>query len=177
MMFKFTKLMAVAALAGMPVMAVHAEKTITFTGTVIDTACVVTVNGGNTTLELGTTAAADLAEAGKIGAPKEFLVVLSDCPAPADGIPTAATITFDGETDGNTSWFKNGSTVNPATNVGVEIKDADGQAIVDGAKNTPIALPASGEKSLTYTASLVATAAGATKGSVSSALTYTVGYQ
>lgn len=152
---------------------------ITFTGKVIESACTISVNDGNASLDLGSTVASDIATAGQTGAPKEFNISLADCPEAAAGVPTKAFIKFSGDTDGNTSYFKNtSSSETPATNTGVMLKDSKGAAINNNDGNAAIDLPAAGGNvDLTYTAMLVATANTPTQGDVSSTLTYTVSYE
>ncbi|MFK3710500.1 fimbrial protein [Leclercia adecarboxylata] len=151
-----------------------ANNEVTFIGTVLDTACTVTVNNGNSTVDLGGTLKSDLSQQGDTGAPKKFSILLSACPAEG---PTTAWIKFTGQTDGNDGWFKNTATASAATNVAVMIKQ--GETIVEANDgNDAIAIPATGgDVNVDYTAQLVATAAGATKGTVSSTLTYNVSYQ
>ncbi|WP_368542619.1 fimbrial protein [Enterobacter soli] len=151
-----------------------ADNQITFTGQVLDTACTVNVNGGNSKVELGGTLKSDISKQGETGAPKQFTIALTACPA--DG-PTAAYIKFSGETDGNTSWFKNTEVDSPATNVAVLIKQGNTTVNADDA-NDSVSIPATGgDVNVDYTAQLIATADGATKGGVSSTLTYNVSYQ
>jgi len=154
--------------------ATAANNEVTFVGSVLDTACTVTVNDGKSTVDLGGTLKSDLAAQGDTGAPKSFSILLSGCPT--DG-PTAAYIKFSGETDGNNSYFKNTATSSAATNVAVLIKQ--GETTVEANDgNDAITLPeAGGDVNVDYTAQLVATATGATKGAVSSTLTYNVSYQ
>ncbi|WP_052281621.1 fimbrial protein [Kluyvera genomosp. 1] len=155
------------------------SNTITFTGTVIEDACTISINNGNATLDLGSTSASDIAIAGQTGAPKEFQVSLTSCPEAAAGVPTKAFIKFTGKTDGNQTYFINDTTSDtPATNTGVMIKDNHGTAIVSNDGNTQIDLPAAGgDINMQYTAMLVATADLPTKGDVSSTMTYTVSYE
>lgn len=153
--------------------------TITFTGKVIESACTISVNDGNASLDLGSTLAADIATSGQTGAPKEFNISLAGCPKAAVGVPTKAFVKFSGDTDGNTSYFKNTtSSESPATHTGVMLKDGKGTAIINNDGNGQINLPAEGgDISLTYSAMLVATANTPTQGDVSSTLTYTVSYE
>ena len=153
--------------------------TITFTGKVIESACTISVNDGNASLDLGSTLAADIATSGQTGAPKEFNISLADCPKAAAGIPTKAFVKFTGDTDGNTSYFKNTSgSGTAATNTGVMLKDSKGTPIINNDGHAQIDLPAvGGDINLTYSAMLVATANTPTQGDVSSTLTYTVSYE
>lgn len=156
-----------------------AENKITFSGKVIDTACTVVINDGTATLDLGETSLTDLNAAGLTGAPKEFTIALTDCPAAATGVPTKAYIKFSGTTDGDNTYFKNDlSDTEAASHVGVMIKDPAGTAIINNDDNGAIAINAAGgDQSLEYTASMVATATGASKGNVSTAVTYNVSYE
>lgn len=180
-MSKLTRLFMLSALSAISIssMVAQADNKITFTGTVIDTACTVVVNDGTATLDLGSTVVGDLSDAGKTGAPKIFTVSLNACPAAATGVPTKAYIKFSGTTDGDETYFKNDlSDTDAAKHVGIIIKDKNGTAIVNNDSNTAVAINAAGgNQNEQYTASLVATATGASKGKVSSAVTYNVSYE
>lgn len=179
MTLKFNKALIVSALSLTIPFAVNADNKITFTGKVIDSACTVTVNGGVATLDLGETAATDIAVKGQTGAPKLFNITLGSCPAAGSGVPTKAYIKFSGTTDGDDTYFKNELTdTNAAKNVAVLIKDSNNTAIINNDANTSINLPSEGGNlDIDYTASLVATAATPTKGDVSTSVTYTVSYE
>ncbi|MCZ7834922.1 MULTISPECIES: fimbrial protein [Atlantibacter] len=152
-----------------------ASATITFTGKVIDAACTVVVNEGNSTIDLGDTVKADLAAKGNTGAPKAFDIALNSCPAAGAGIPTKAHIKFSGDTDGDPSYFKNTAS-EAAPNVGVLLKQGSTVVKADD-DNDDIVLPSAGGNVTThYTAQLVATNTGADKGDVSAVLTYNVSY-
>ncbi|EOB9989643.1 fimbrial protein SthA [Cronobacter sakazakii] len=151
------------------------SQTITFNGKVLDAACTVTVGDGSSTVELGETVKSDLVNKGDTGAPKLFTITLSSCPA---GSPAKANIKFNGETDGDDSYFKNIATTDAATNVGVLLKQYGTDTVYVNDGNTDITLPAEGgDVTVDYTAQLVATGTGVTKGNVVSTLTYSISYQ
>jgi type 1 fimbria pilin len=179
MELKINKVVIAASFAVVASLSAHADNTITFNGTVLDAACTVKVNGGTATIELGETPKGDLSAAGKTGAPKEFTVELSACPAAAAGVPTKAYVKFSGTIDGDPTYFKNSkSGATAATNVAVLLKDEAGTAIQNNDGNTAIDLPAAGgDITANYTASMVATATGVTKGDVSTTVTYNVSYE
>ncbi|ELY4775400.1 fimbrial protein [Cronobacter turicensis] len=155
--------------------AMATSQTLTFNGKVLDAACTVTVGDGSSTIDLGETAKADLVNKGDTSAPKTFTITLSSCPA---GSPAKANIIFTGQTDGDDSYFKNLAATDPAVNVGVLLKQNGTDAVKVNDGNTDIAIPAEGGSvSVDYTAQLVATGSGVTKGNVSSTLTYSVSYQ
>ncbi|WP_312980278.1 fimbrial protein [Atlantibacter sp.] len=156
--------------------AANASDTITFNGQVIDSACTIIVNGGNSTIEIGTIAKDNLSNKGNTGAPQAFDISLTSCPQAAAGVPTKAYIKFSGPTEGDPTYFKNVSTVNAAHNVGVLLKQGSTTVKAD-ANNDAIDLPpAGGDVTANYTAQLVATNTGATAGNVTSVLTYNVSY-
>ncbi|OAT31772.1 type 1 fimbrial protein [Buttiauxella brennerae ATCC 51605] len=159
--------------------AAAAENSITFSGKLIDKACTVVVNDGTATVDLGSTAVADIATTGKTSAPKTFTVALNSCPAAGAGVPTKAYVEFEGTTDGDETYFKNtADAATAATNVAVIIKDASETAIINKDKNAAITLPtAAGDIVTDYTAMMIATADDATKGDVSTTLTYNVSYE
>ncbi len=61
-----------------------ASNTITFNGTVSDTTCTATIDGGVTSIEMGTTSVADL-KANTFGAAKNFSFSLANCPTTEEG--------------------------------------------------------------------------------------------
>lgn len=152
-----------------------ASNTITFNGQVLDSGCTITVDGGaaDATVELGSTAASDLAEAGETGAPKQFSINLDSCPT-----ASSANIVFSGpvDDDGDASHFKNTAKTTSAENVAVLLKQGgtNGSAIENNADNDVIDLSSS-SATQNYTAQLVATGV-ATSGDVQSVLTYNVRY-
>jgi len=155
--------------------AMATSQTLTFNGKVLDAACTVTVGDGSSTIDLGETAKADLVNKGDTGAPKNFTITLSACPA---GSVAKANIKFSGQTDGDDSYFKNISTTGAATNVAILLKQNGTDVVKVNDGNTDIAIPTEGgDVSVDYTAQLVATATGVTKGNVTSTLTYSVSYQ
>lgn len=93
---KLTKIGATLILTFCGASAATASNTITFNGTVLDQGCDIAVDGGtaNATVDLGSTAATDLATKGDLGAPKQFVFDLNNCPT-----STTANIVFSGPVD------------------------------------------------------------------------------
>ncbi|MFG6652987.1 fimbrial protein [Scandinavium sp. M-37] len=173
---KITKIGAAIILTFCSVSAAKASNTITFNGTVLDSGCNVAVDGGTATatVDLGSTVAADLAQKGDLGAPKQFIFDLTECPT-----STSADIVFSGpvDTDANDqSYFKNTAGVSAATNVAVQLRQggSNGTIVENNADNDEIDL-SSGNASETYTAQMIATGL-AVAGDVKSVLTYNVRY-
>lgn len=152
---------------------------LTFSGKIIDKVCTVVVNDGTATVDLGSTSVADIATAGQTSGPKTFTVALNSCPAAGAGVPTKAYVEFEGTTDGDDTYFKNtADEATAATKIAVIIKDASETAIINKDNNAPITLPtAAGDVVTEYTAMMIATGDGATKGDVSTTLTYNVSYE
>lgn len=173
---KLTKIGAALILSFCGASAAMASNTITFNGTVLDQGCDIAVDGGtaNATVDLGSTVAADLAAKGDLGAPKQFVFDLSNCPT-----ATTANIVFSGPVDADAadpSYFANTAGIGAATNVAVQLKQggSNGTIVVNNADNDAIDL-SSGTASETYTASMIATGQ-AVAGDVQAVLTYNVRY-
>jgi len=158
---------------------VMASNTLTFTGKVFDSSCIVTVNGGNATIDVGGLAKSDITAAGQTGAPKIFIVSLTSCPASGTGVPTKAYIKFSGTTETDSSYFKNSLVdANAATDIALLIKDSAGNAIHNNSGNIPVNLPvAGGNLDANYTASLVALSSTPGKGDYSTTITYSISYE
>ncbi|MCT4706577.1 fimbrial protein [Enterobacteriaceae bacterium H11S18] len=173
---KFTKVGAAIFFTICGVNAAMASNTITFNGTVLDKGCDITVDGGTATatVDLGSTAATDLVKMGDLGAPKQFVFDLANCPT-----ASSANIVFSGQVDAdanNPSYFKNTAEVGAATMVAVQLKQggSNGTIVENNADNDEIDL-SSGAATETYTAQMIATGQ-AVAGSVKSVLTYNVRY-
>ena len=173
---KLTKIGATLILTFCGASAATASNTITFNGTVLDQGCDIAVDGGtaNATVDLGSTAATDLATKGDLGAPKQFVFDLNNCPT-----STTANIVFSGPVDAvaaDPSYFANTATLGAATNVAVQLKQggSNGTIVKNNADNDPITFT-DGTASQTYTAQLIATGQ-AVAGDVNAVITYNVRY-
>lgn len=176
--------MVVSAMAfgGMSMGIAHAtDGTINFTGTVTADTCTVAVNDQtNPTLNLGTVNATDLAAAGDTGPATNFTLNLTSCPTTV----TAANVTFSGNADSALDTaFKNEATSGAATNVGVQLYNADASKVTpDTAVDVSTYLTADAGGStesaaVPFTARMIAVAAKATAGSLVSHADYTISYE
>ncbi|NQD60315.1 fimbrial protein [Enterobacter sp. CM29] len=173
---KLTKIGATLILTFCGASAATASNTITFNGMVLDQGCDIAVDGGtaNATVDLGSTAATDLATKGDLGAPKQFVFDLNNCPT-----STTANIVFSGPVDAvaaDPSYFANTATLGAATNVAVQLKQggSNGTIVKNNADNDPITFT-DGTASQTYTAQMIATGQ-AVAGDVNAVITYNVRY-
>ncbi|MGR7197380.1 fimbrial protein [Klebsiella aerogenes] len=176
---KLTKIGAALVLTFGMSAAAMASNTITFNGEVLETGCNITVDGGtpDATVELGSVAATDLVAKGDLGAPKQFVFNLDQCPTASN-----VNIVFSAPVDpvaGDDSYFANtasGVGVTAAQNVAVQLKQggSNGTIVKNNADNDPITLD-SGSATETYTASMIAVDQ-AVAGTVQSVVTYNIRY-
>ncbi|WP_460164125.1 fimbrial protein [Pseudomonas sp. S2_F03] len=181
-MKKFVKVSLAASVAGVTlfgaVSAFAASSAILITGKVEDAICNIeaTGNASGNSLVLPTVFKTQLNTAGATAGATGFQFALSGCPA-----------------TGSVSAYFESSNVDPATgnllnravagtaaeNVQVQVLNADGEVIDlnTNTNNVPVALDASGNGSLSYSAQYVAQGAAAGAGDVDTALVYTVRYQ
>lgn len=153
----------------------HADNTITFTGTVSDTTCTATIDGGVSSIEMGTVSVADLI-ANTYSAAKSFTFNLTACPTD-EGALTKAKITFGGEADTyNSDYFKNQASGTPAANVAVAIFDNAGALQKNNTEGSNVDIT-SGSATVPFTVKMAKSGASdPTKGPVSTTVTYNVTY-
>ncbi|EPS1775699.1 TPA: fimbrial protein [Klebsiella aerogenes] len=153
-----------------------ASNTITFNGTVSDTTCTATIDGGVTSIEMGTTSVADL-KANTFGAAKNFSFSLANCPATEEGGNAVARITFGGEADAaNSDYFKNQATSSAASGVAVAIFDNEGNLLKNNEEGADVDI-SSGAATIPFTVKMVKSGASdPTKGTVNTTVTYNVTY-
>lgn len=159
-----------------------AQNTITFTGKIYDQACSVQVNGDtDASVALGNYSKDRIADAGDTTDYVPFTLSLVDCPAAATGVPTQAMFRFNGQTDTNSSYFKNSSegTDTAAAGVSVVLQDASRAAVTNNTDTTPVDLPTDGSQAdYTFYAAMVNNGETAVVGGdVNSQVTYTVSYK
>lgn len=165
-----------SALASSPANA--SDGTISFTGAIVATSCVVTLNGGSAsgTVTLPTIQAGALAASGNTAGPTNFTLNLTGCAA------------VSGKTTVN-AYFEAGATVNPttgnlinsggATNVALQLLVASSSLqIIPGsptqAQPTGVSLTGT-SGALNYVVQYYATGT-ATPGTVTSSVTYSLAY-
>lgn len=153
-----------------------ASNTITFTGAVSDTTCTATIDGGVTSIEMGTTSVADL-KANTYGAAKNFSFTLANCPAKADGGNVIARVTFGGEADSaNSYYFKNQASASAASGVAVAIFDNAGTLLKNNEEGADVDI-SSGGATIPFTVKMAKSgSADPTKGAVQTTVTYNVTY-
>lgn len=175
------KLISVLALTGIAMAsqaAFASDGTITVTGQVTDSTCTISSTAGTKdfTVALPTVSKTSLAAAGNTAGATGFGIRLSGCTPVSGNVRT---------------HFETGATVDPntgrltlnsggASNVQIQIKNADGSVIKAGAdvasqNSKPVALTSSSAQ-LDYIMEYYATGA-ATSGAANSSVTYTIAYQ
>ena len=176
------KLLISALVAALGVTGVNAAQasdgTITFTGTVVATSCVIGGSGASFTVALPPVDKNALAAAGNIAAPTLFPLVLTGCPA-----STAVHALFEVNNtslDSATGALKNLAATGPAANVEVQILNSTLNPIniATGANNgagSGGTTSAAGALTLNYYAQYYATGA-AGSGAVSTNVTYALVY-
>ena len=156
---------------------VQAESnTITFTGTVSDTTCTATIDGGVSAIAMGTASIADL-KAYTYGAAKNFSIALADCPTTAEGGKSIAYVTFGGESDSaNSDFFKNQASSSAATGVAIALFDNAGNLVKNNHEGNPVDI-SSGSAMIPFTVKMAKSgSADPTKGTVQTTVTYNVTY-
>ncbi|MGL6017136.1 MAG: fimbrial protein [Gibbsiella quercinecans] len=157
--------------------ALASDGTISFTGSVTDQTCTVSVNGGSATetVALPVVSKSVLAVAGDTAGATSFTLSLSDCTTASGN--AYAYFEQGANVDITTGRLNNTGT---ATNVAIQLKDANANAIYIGSdiqSDSPAtaAISANGAATLNYSAEYYATGA-STSGSVASSVTYSISY-
>lgn len=154
-------------------MAHAADGTIQFTGNIIDTACTVTTESQNQTVNLGNVATTAFPSAGATAAPSRFSIVLTDCPSSV----ASASVRFDGTGDANNSQIlalNNGQT---AKNVGVAIYEQNSTTLIPLASDSQqVTLTPEIANELTYIAKYYATAYPVEAGTANATTAFTITY-
>lgn len=152
--------------------------TVNFSGSVTETACAVDVKSTNQDIDLGQVRLTDMATAGAMSPKTSFHVQLDDCDPL---VSAAASFGFLGQadTDDTTSLANLDSGAGAAAKVGVQLTDTSGAIVpLDGTYDatSKIAL-VDGTNTADFAAYMIATATGATAGSVHSTVDFTVQYE
>jgi major type 1 subunit fimbrin (pilin) len=173
-----------SAALGLAAAAAHAGPTsdggaLTVNGNITAQTCTVSGNGqgNNFTVTLPTVLAADLSAAGSTAGSTGFNIALTNCTPATGNVRTFWEYGANTLSDGN--LVNNGT----ATNVEVQLQDYNGSqktidvSKADGAQNSQVVPIASGAANLKYSAQYIAPAGGATGGSVTTSVTYSMSYQ
>lgn len=156
----------------------HANQgTITFDGQVVDSTCDVAVNGGSAdaTVVLPTVSVNTLKAASDTAGRTSFSMELSNCSNDADKV--AAYFQAGATVDPNTGRLVNQATTDAATNVDLQLSEADGTVIKAGdSTQTYQTVDAStGSATLNYGVEYFATGQ-STAGAVDSSVIYSLSY-
>jgi major type 1 subunit fimbrin (pilin) len=179
-MNKFSKMSMAAVVLGAGLFvatgAFAVDGTITITGKVEDASCNIAVGGNasGSTLALPTVFKSALASPGATAGATGFQFNLSGCPVTGNVLAYFESTNVDS----STGYLKNNAVV-PAANVQVQILDAAGRPIDlrSNTNNDGVALDASGNATLNYSAEYVANGAAAGGGDVETQLVYTMQYE
>jgi major type 1 subunit fimbrin (pilin) len=152
---------------------------LTINGQITAQTCTVSGNGqgNNFTVTLPTVSAAELSSAGSTAGSTGFNIALTNCTPATGNVRTFWEYGANTLSDGN--LLNNGT----ATKVEVQLQDYNGsqQTIdvskADGAQNSQVVAIASGAANLKYAAQYIAPAGGATAGTVTTNVTYSMSYQ
>ena len=161
--------------------AMAADGTITITGQVMDSSCVIAIDGGtgDISVALPSVSKTALATDGATAGLKQMAFTLTGCPASG-----AVRAYFSPQNvDSNTGFLMNNAVASPATNVQVQVLAHTGDVIDlrDNSNNPFINFVdvdgTSGEAQLQYGLRYTASGGAAVAGSVDTALVYTLDYQ
>lgn len=180
------RLVSLAAIlaAAMPLAAVAADGTITFTGELTAQTCTISGGGGGSasfSVALPKVSTNALATAGSTAGTTPFSISLSGCTPDTGTVHTyfEAGPTTDAAT-GRLNLTDAGGGQTNATNVQIELLNSDTSAIsagsADGSQNSQTATIASGAATLNYFARYYATGV-STAGMAGSSVMYTMAYQ
>ena len=153
--------------------ALAADGTISFTGSVTDTACTVDAASANQTVKLGTVAASSFTAAGSTAAAARFSINLTGCPAAAK----TASVRFDGLVSSGNSSLLSLSPGQTATNLGVGLYQLDSSQLIPIGSPTPsVPLTTSGTNTISFIAKYVAISTPVGVGTANANATFTVSY-
>lgn len=178
-MKKFAKASVAASIVGVSMFAASAfaaSGTISISGLVEDQVCSIEAvgNASGNTLVLPTVFKSDLASDGATAGATTFQFALSAC-------PTSGSVSafFESTNVDTTTGNLVNNAADAASNVQIQILNADGQAIDlnTNANNGVVALDVEGNAQLDYSAQYIAKGGAAGAGDVETQLVYTVRYQ
>lgn len=151
--------------------------TVHFKGEIVNAACAVDAGSIDQTVQLGQVRTAKLSTAGNTSSAVGFNIQLDDCDT---SVATKASVAFSGTTVDSTNTnvlALQSSAAGGATNVGIQILDSTGTALVlDGATYSTAKTLSDGTNTLPFQARYYATGA-ATAGTANSDATFKVQYQ
>ncbi|AHE71485.1 fimbria assembly protein [Enterobacter ludwigii] len=165
--------------AAMTLMMLHAsaqaatalgEINIQMYGNIVDFTCVAEGSDSDKTVTLGTWPTKQLSTTGSRTQPMPFTLKLTGCP------PGAASITFSGKADGSNNGLLALNDASTASNVAVEIRDADKTRLALQQASQPVAVDAQGNATLSFYANYIATADNPQPGRADADATFMINY-
>jgi major type 1 subunit fimbrin (pilin) len=150
------------------------DGTINFTGNIISDACTVSTGDADQTVALGDVSTTAFSAAGDKASPTTFKIDLSACPSTV----TKVTVKFDGVSDSKNSALLALDADQTATGVGIEIADAQGNAIpLHSASAQYTVNTTTKAATLNFLGRYVATAATVGAGTANGTSQFTINYQ
>lgn len=155
---------------------VHAsDGTISFTGSITDTACTMDIGAGNKiTVDLGEVAKSSFSGVGSTSTSTAFDIKVKSCPSAV----TAATVKFDGidySGDNTALALDTPETGTAATGVGVQLMDSANKVVPLQTASSSYTLK-EGDNTLPFTASYIQKAATVTSGTANATAQFTLNY-
>ncbi|ECG8590411.1 fimbrial protein [Salmonella enterica subsp. salamae] len=148
-----------------------------FTGSVVDAACAVSQDSVNKEVPMGQVRLAafgDQPTAGvEAGQKVPFTITLADCDTTTI---KNATVTFNGDSAGETGALDNTAGTGSAKGIGVQLYDHDGTKLALGTASAKQALN-DGTSTLNFSADYITTASSPTAGNVDATATFNVTYE
>lgn len=167
-------ILATALMAGLAGTAYAENGTIRFTGNIIDTACEVSTESQNQTVNLGDVGTNAFPAAGSTAAPARFTITLNNCPSSV----SSASVRFDGTGDASNSQILALDSGQTAKNVGVAIYEQNSTTLIPiGSDSQDVTLSSEGSNELTYIAKYYATAVPVEAGTANSMTTFSIIYK
>lgn len=139
-------------------------------GNIVDFTCVAEGSDSDKTVTLGTWPTKQLSTTGSRTQPMPFTLKLTGCP------PGAASITFSGKADGSNNGLLALNDASTASNVAVEIRDADKTRLALQEASQSVAVDAQGNATLSFYANYIATADNPQPGRADADATFMINY-
>ncbi|MFJ2975364.1 fimbrial protein [Kluyvera sp. NPDC087067] len=144
------------------------DGTVTFSGTITDTAC--TISASDVTVDFGTVAASSFKAKGDSVGGRSFQLTLANCPY------DSATVRFDGSADPEGKLFQIDSGTGKASDVAIAIFDANNLQVLPNTPSSSYALSKTAANTLNFSAKLQSTADKVTAGDITSTSNFTIVY-
>ncbi|SFN24483.1 major type 1 subunit fimbrin (pilin) [Izhakiella capsodis] len=167
---------ALIATSAVSVSVSAADGAVNFTGTITDAACTIDTASQNQNVLMGNISRTAFSGAGSTAAPKNFTLVLTNCPDTVTG----ATVRFDGTQvpgDNSILMLTDSGSTTTAQGVGIQISDNQNKVVPLYEDSSVYPLISTGANKLNFSARYIAVADQVTVGSANAVTQFTVVYK